>query len=194
MTHGHNILTALRAEMTRLGRKPSDVESAFVIDGYLVNNGVKLKRAKKTDPKPRARDAIFDLLAKIDGQDTKQLTRHGGGRIAGAKKQILEVMTGQSTEQVCAEIQARADRYRRKHPTRELTAMALVTWWAELGTGPATQAAAANIYIEPAGDWRRVMSVVCKIDLPLLADKVWLDIGVEYRRAVLNDMAATARA
>lgn len=191
-THGQNILSALRAEMTRLGRKPSDVESAFVIDGYLVNNSIKLKRAKKSDPKPRARDAIFDLLAKIDGQELAKITRNGGSRIAGAKKQILEVLPGQSTDQVCAEIEARAGRYRRKHPTRELTAMALVTWWAELGAGPATQSAAANLYIEPAGDWRRVMSVVCKIDATALADKAWLDIGVDYRRAVLNDMTARA--
>lgn len=196
MSHGLKILVLLRGEMQRLGRKPSDIESASVIDTYLVASGLKLKRAKKAGtPRLRARDEIFDLLAKLDGvADTKQLTRHGAAKIAEAKKQILEVMPERSIDEVLAEINARWTRWCRKHADAKIqTVMALVAHWAELGGGPKTQAGLADIYQEPEGDWRTVMSDVCKIDPLALVDNNWLDIGVDYRRATLTDMAKNGR-
>lgn len=196
MTHGLAILQALRAEMHRLGRKPSDVESAAVIDGYLEANAVKLKRVRKPGlPKPRARDAVFDLLAKLDGvADTTKLTRHGAARIGAAKAQLLEVMPGRPTNEVLSEINDRWGRWCRKHQdTKVQTVMALVTHWAKLGGGPKTQAALADIYQEPSGDWRRVASIVLRVDLEVLQEKQWLDLGVDYRRAVLQDMAKNGR-
>jgi hypothetical protein len=188
-THGLLILNALRENLRSLGRKPSDIESADVIDRYLAANGVKLKRAKKPGtPKPRVRDEIFDALAKIDGQEVTQLTRHGGARIATAKKQILEVMPEATTAQVLAEIEERAARYKRKHPTRELTAMALVTWWAELGGGLKTKAAALDIYQEPAG-WQPVLCRLLGLVPEVAAAKAWHDLSPDYRMAVLKEIA-----
>lgn len=197
MSHGLNILQALRAEMQRLGRKPSDIESAAVIETYLTMNAITLKKVRKKPnmPKERARDAIFDALAKIDGQDATQLTRHGGARIAAAKKQILEVMPGATVEQVVAEIEDRAARYKRKHPTRELTAMALVTWWAEVGGGPRTKAAVLNIYQAPAeGTWQPVMSKLLGVDMEIAMAKPWHDLSPDYRLAILKEMAKTEAA
>lgn len=190
--HGMNILTALRDEMKRLGRKPSDIESAAVIDAYLDANAIKLKKVRKNPamPKERARDAVFDALAKIDGQDLKQLTRHGGARIAAAKKQILEVMPDATIEQVVKEIEERAARYKRKHPSRDLTAMALVTWWAELGGGPKTQAAALNIYVEPPeGAWQPVMARLLGVEVEVVREKAWDDLAPDTRLATLKEMA-----
>ena len=196
MTHGHRILQALRDLRRVLCRKPSDVESAAVIDGYLADNAVKLKRVKKAGtPKLRARDAVFDLLAKLDGvADTKQLTRHGGAKIAAAKAQILEVMPDRTTDEVCAEINARWARWCRKHTDAKVqTVMALVTHWAELGGGPKTQAALLDIYQVPDGDWRRVAAVVIGCEAAALADKAWTDLGPDYRSAILKDMAKNGR-
>ncbi len=194
MSHGLKILTVLREEMKRLGRKPSDVESASVIDMYLEVQGVKLKKPRKNAPKPRARDAIFDLLAKIDGvTDTTKLTRHGASRIGGAKTQILEVLPGKTTDEVLAEINDRWARWCRKHTdAKTQTVMALVTHWAELGGGPKTQAGLADIYQQPEGDWRRVMAQVCGLSIDVLREREWLDLGVDYRRATLNDILKNA--
>lgn len=196
MTHGYRILQALRDLMKSLRRKPSDVESAAVIDGYLADNGVKLKRVRKPSmPKPRARDAVFDLLAKLDGVvDTTKLTRHGAARIGTAKTQLLEVMPDRTVDEVLAEIGERWARWCRKHnDPKTQTVMALVTHWAELGGGPKTAAALTDIYQEPSGDWRRVATVVLGVDIEVLREKQWLDLGVDYRSAILKDMAKNGR-
>ncbi len=190
MSHGLKILTVLREEMKRLGRKPSDIESASVIDMYLEVQGVKLKKLRKNAPKPRARDAIFDLLAKIDGvTDTTKLTRHGASRIGGAKTQILEVLPGKTTDEVLAEINDRWTRWCRKHTdAKTQTVMALVTHWAELGGGPKTQAAMTDIYQEPTLDWRRVAAVVLNVLPVILSERAWSDLSPEHRTAILKDI------
>lgn len=167
---------------------------ATIITLLLENEGglVKRRRKPKNAPKPRARDAVFDVLARIDGQDAKQLTQHGAGRIGNAKKQILEVILqatpDATTEQVVAEIELRAAAYKRKHPTRELTAMALVTWWGGSG-GPSTTAAKRNIYIEPPG-WRGVAAVLyAGTDMHTRA---WLDLSPDYRTAICADIERNA--
>jgi len=192
MTHGVQILQALRAEMAFLGRKPSDIESAAVIDEYLARNGVKMKRIRKNAPKPRARCAIFDLLAALEGvTDTKQLTRHGGSKIAGAKKQILDVMQAVNpevtTDQVIAEIRLRWDRWCRKHPDKKVqTVMALVSHWAELGGGPKTKAAAMDIYQIPDGDWLADLCVVMKCTREAAQGREWLDFSPDTRKSILE--------
>lgn len=191
-SHGTRIWRTLIQLMRDLGRKPSEVEGAHAIDCYLEANAVALKKVRKQseDPKPRARDLIFDALAKIDGQDLAQLTKQGAHRIAGAKKQILAVMPGASTSLVVEEIERRAAAYRRKHPSRELTAMALVTWWAELGGGPMTKAAVADIYVEPACDWRATFCEVLRVERTARLDEIaWSDISPEFRRQVLDHLA-----
>lgn len=199
MSHGLKMIVLLREEMKRLGRKPVDLESAAVLDLYLTTHEIKLKKVRKNAPKPRARDAVFDLLAKLDGvADTKQLTRHGGSKIAGAKKQILDVMLevnpDVTTDQVMTEINERWARWCRKHTDpKTQTVMALVTHWAELGGGPKTQAALLDVYQEPTGDWRRVAAVVLQCDPAVLIDKPWLDLGVDYRSAILKDMQKNGR-
>jgi len=172
--------------MRTLGRKPSDVESVSVIDGYLAANGVKLKRLRKNEPKPRTRDAVFDLLASLEGHDLKAITRQTGGRIAGCKKQIMEVMPGATLDQMCVEIRERWDRWRRKSPnTSTHTANALVTWWSSLGGGVKTVAEADNIYVEPDGDWWSALCSACEIQVPAQNHSAWLDISPEIRKKTL---------
>lgn len=205
MTHGMIILLALREEMRRLARKPSDVESAAVIDDYLAAQGIKLKRVKKPGAvKPRARDGVFDLLAKCDGiPEGAKLTRMAGSRLAGAKKQIVDAMLEDdpnvTTDQVVAEIEKRWARYCREYREKRMqTAMALVSHWGKFADADRTDRAKTkaelmNIYLEPTGDWRRVAAIVIKCDRAVLDEKQWLDLSPDYRTAVLKDMTANGR-
>lgn len=193
-SHGLTLIVLLRENMKQLGRKPSDVENAAVIDQYLEANAIKMKRVrKKAEVKPRARDAIFDLLAKCDGQ-TGTLTRHAGSRIAAAKKQILEVMPGADTATVVAEIEKRWARFCRKFTEKRMqTAMALVGHWGEFGDADATdrrrtRAEAMNIYIEPAGDWRAVFCRLFGVTPDVAQEKLWPDLAPDYRTAILAEL------
>lgn len=195
MTHGLQILTALREEMRRLGRKPSDVESAAVIDAYLEMNEVKLKRLRKNMPKPRARDAVFDLLAKLDGQDVAQLTRHAGSRIAGAKKQILDVLPDMTTDLVIAEINRRWEAWCRRFPDKRMqTVMALVSHWAELGGGKKTEREELDVYREPDFDWKSVLreKFAGTPFVEELNQKTWSDVPLDIRRKMLVERRAVA--
>lgn len=188
MSHGQQILTRLRDLMRGLGRKPSDIESSLCIDDYLTENEVKLKKIRKNMPKPRKRDVIFDLLAKLDGQDPAQLTKNGACRIAGAKKQILEVMPEATVDQVISEINRRWSAWCRKHMDRKTqTVMALVTHWAELGGGPKTEAESLNVYSRPDFDWKEWMRkhYPDTAFVEQINDKTWDDVPLDIRKEML---------
>lgn len=194
MSHGAEILAALRAEMSRLGRKPSDVESAGVIDGYLELHAMKLKKKRKPGmPKTRARDEIFDLLARLDGQDLKQLTKHGAARIGEAKSQILDVMPDMELVVVIQEIEERWARWCRKHTDKKVqTVMALIGHWGELGGGPKTKAEKLDPYKEPSWDWRA--AAIRKFPDSHFADEVtagkpWVDVQLFARQEILAEWA-----
>lgn len=191
MSHGVEILKALRAEMSRLGRKPSDVESGAVIDDYLKVNGVKMKRKKKPGmPKVRARDEIFDLLAKLDGQDVAQLTKHGGARIGTAKSQILEVMKDSTTEQVIEQINLRWAVWCKKHTDKKVqTVMALIGHWGELGGGPAPKIRMLDrLYQQPAWDWKPdFLRIHPGADAAEWVEgKSWDDLQLSYREELIK--------
>lgn len=194
MSHGAEILKALRAEMTRLGRKPSDVESGAVIDAYLDQNAVKLKKKRKPGmPKSRARDEIFDLLAKLDGQDVKQLTRHGAARVGEAKKQILEVLEGLTTVEVIEQINGRWGRWCQKHTDKKTqTVMALITHWGELGGGPKTKAEKFDPYKRPDASWDWRSAAIDKYPDSAFAERVaggldWFEVQLDVRKELLAD-------
>lgn len=175
--------------MQRLGRKPSDIESVSVIEDYLKQNGVKLKKVRKNTPKVRARDAVFDTLAKIDNCNPLQMTRAEAGRVAAVKKQILEVLPEATVEEVVAEIGRRVIRYKQLHRDWQITSTALGSHWSECGGGEKTQSEKHNIYLEPATDWRTVFCYLFGIDREVAQEKLWPDLSPDYRMAILKEMA-----
>lgn len=191
MNHGCEILKALRAEMARLGRKPTDPESEAVINDYIELHALKLKKKRKPGmPKIRKRDEIFDLLAKLDGQDLTQLTKHGAARIGEAKSQILDVMPDMETAVVLEEIQLRWDRWCRKHFDRKTqTVMALVSNWGQLGGGPKTKAEKLDIYQEP-GNWHgAAVELYGKGTADEMVARGWPDIRALFGLEILRKLA-----
>jgi Helix-turn-helix domain len=74
----------------------------------------------------RPRDELFEALAEVEHASLTDLTRSARGNLNAATKQLREI--GATAEDVTV----RADRYRRLHPTWELTAQALVKHWPSL--------------------------------------------------------------
>lgn len=114
-----------KAQSTKLeaGRHPSDV----------------LPGATKT-PKQRRRDPLLDSLALVDapGADLAEVTNWS--KYARFRSQLPEGTTAD-------EITARAAEYRRKHPTWDCTAGAVVNRWHELA--PRSNVTA----MKPRGQW-----------------------------------------
>lgn len=193
------VIAKQQAELAGRTFRKSDIVP--VVERILTAHAYVARKRRKNAPKEHARDEIFDLLAKCDGVlDTKQLTRHGASKVAGAKKQILEVMRAGNPEvttaDVVREIEKRWARYCRKYTEKRMqTAMALVGHWGEFADPDSqdrrrTHAEQMNIYVEPE-NWRPAMAAACGVDPEALVDKNWLDIGVDHRMATLKHMMRT---
>lgn len=95
------------------------------------------KRKKNTscgDKPPRPRNPITDALGKLDCSDLKQMTASAWGRVAKAKKEIVEVCPDVSPE----EINRRAENYKAKMGGAMLTSTALSANWAKCDIGSET--------------------------------------------------------
>ncbi len=82
---------------------------------------------------PRARNELFDALAKAEDSDPMQVTKQNGARIGTALAQIRAVCADLTPE----EILRRATNHRRKWPNITVTANSLASHWAKLGTNGA---------------------------------------------------------
>ena len=185
-THGEGLYDALRAEMIRIGRKPSRPEAVAVFNDYLAANAVKLKRKTKGTPAPRARDAVFDLLATLDGQNLAEITRAGGSKIAAAKKQILEVMPEASVEQVCEEIRVRWARLQQRFREKKMqTAPTLAKWWATLSPGEKTPGSKPDVYKEPEA-WKATANELYPGSD--ITSRNWLDLGTDIRANIIRHL------
>lgn len=79
---------------------------------------------------PRPRNELFDVLCEIEGSTVSEIGRKGGGRIAGALRDIKAA----SPDVTPQEIRRRAGNYRASWPGVTLTANALALHWAKFGT------------------------------------------------------------
>jgi len=109
------------------------------------------KRVHPTAPEPktepskaleRERDPAFDALAVATGHDLKALSRSTARSIGVMLADIAEAESSRHEGQpvtrqfLGAEIEYRAERYRRLHPDWELTPASLAKHWATLGAKP----------------------------------------------------------
>lgn len=83
----------------------------------------------------RERDAVFDALLRVCGMPMEGLTGSEGGRVAKARKEIMQACFGLTVEGIVAEIERRAATYRREWPNAELTPTALAANWSRFAGG-----------------------------------------------------------
>lgn len=83
---------------------------------------------------PRPRNELFDVLARSTGSDPYQVTGTGGASIGKALADIRKVFPDVTP----AEIERRAEAYRKLHPAWDLTAPALAKHWAACVPGSTT--------------------------------------------------------
>ena len=88
----------------------------------------------------RERDAVFDALLRVCGMPMSGLTGSEGGRVAKARKEIMDAMpqdrpTLDMESFIVAEIERRAAAYRREWPNAELTPTALASNWSRFAGG-----------------------------------------------------------
>lgn len=83
----------------------------------------------------RARNPIFDAVAVACGKQLASLTRTAEHEIGVAQAEIRRALTSEGIpeNEWIVEIDRRARRYKRLHPTWELTPSSLKKWWPELG-------------------------------------------------------------
>lgn len=84
---------------------------------------------KPVPTKERPRNPLMDRLALIEGHNLKDVTANAWKRIGVALKEIKSAAPQVTVE----EITRRASNYRKKYPTRDLTANALASWWGTCG-------------------------------------------------------------
>jgi len=97
-------------------------------DAPLESTSIEPAQKEPLPKTARARDEIIDTLAEIEGINLKELNGKVGGRLAVAKKAILQSTPKCNRD----ELLRRARKYRVDHPTWTLTANALASHWAEL--------------------------------------------------------------
>jgi hypothetical protein len=95
-------------------------------------------RGRRRSPAPRPRRVDFDSLSSSVGLNPRGLTRDAAELVATKLADIRDAETERlgaqpEAEQLAGEIAMRALRFRRRHPTWELTPGSLAKWWPELG-------------------------------------------------------------
>lgn len=95
-----------------------------------------LSRRTKTATKPPESNPLWDALASVDGSNLSQMTRPAREAVGKALKDIREVMSDVTAE----EILRRAEIYRAKHKDWDLTPSALARHWPNCGDQTADRA------------------------------------------------------
>jgi hypothetical protein len=117
---------------------------------------------KKGAAAERPRDAVFDALLRVCGLPLTGLTKSEGGRVATAKKQVIDTFPedGRDADTVTREIERRAARMRAAWGERvTLTPTAIAANWSQFD-GPAKKEGAARVtqgITEPEGDWKALL-------------------------------------
>lgn len=106
------------------GKEEKGMESRDEPDSVL-----DLGEEPKSPKPPRARDPLFDALAKAEGSAPEQLTTPAARAIGVALANIKRVCPGLTAD----EINRRAQNYRRTWPNATITASALSKNWARFG-------------------------------------------------------------
>jgi hypothetical protein len=189
---GSRYFTVLDAEAKRLGRKLTRAECIAKLDEFAVTAGAL--RKKKPKGAPRARNPLFDALALATGtRDLTQLTRAAAKAIAVALADIQAVTPDLTVE----EINRRAASYRRRWTDpRNLSAPALAKHWGQFAfaAGEAkTNAARRDVYQEPdrAAWYAAAVSLYGEPVAVQMLAKGWLELGTDFRTAILNEMQRT---
>lgn len=141
-------------------------------------------RPKRT-PRVNGRDPIFDAIATAAGIDLSCITRAHGGRIATAKRDILEA----SPNVTPAEIAATAAAYRRAYRDAPCTPTAIASHWAEFAKArrSANGSAPVSLYTEPTG-WRETLRklypTASSIDEKCAG--TWLELATYLRQEIVE--------
>ena len=114
------------------------------------------RRRNAPDPTPtptpnpsapsRRRDELFEALAEVSGADLGSLTRSARGQLNDATKQLREIGATPN------DVRARAQTYRRVHPTWDFTVSALVKHWPNLNGRPLVDRGSGGRPIEDLTD------------------------------------------
>lgn len=188
MTYGKKLWDALREDSARLGRKCTEAEFVAKADALLHDE--KLASKKKPKGTPRERNLLWDELALSTGQrNLTEISRSAGRLIGTALADIKEALPDVTPE----EIRRRADLYKRRHPTWTISAPALAKHWGEFSQfseEERTRAAKDDVYQEPAGWVIIAANLYGQHAAVQMSAKGWLEIGTDYRRAILSKINA----
>lgn len=158
---------------------------------------LKLQRRRRSRPKgdkaprpARPRNVLFDALAlAMGGKNLAELTKNALKSIGVALQSIVEVSPGLTAE----EINRRAAAYKRRWPDpRNWSPTALAKHWHEFGEGEPTSAAKFDVYIEPvpAESWHAAaVEIFGENTASLMIAKGWADLGTDYRKQILVELA-----